>query len=243
MTLIQSEQPVNEASYRDPDAHYFADFAPQSDVLLIAFAGLRGRIGIPAFEFMKLTEPYGVKRLFLRDQQRRWYHRGIPGFGSSIDEVAGTLRQHIAGQNIQRVVTVGNSLGGYAALLFGWLLNADIAISFAPQSVVGPKRILFGDFGILQYWTFSEFFTAARSLDSRYSDLKALFNTAHVKTQFNLYYSAHNVTDSRHAERMRMPDVNLFPQPESAHNMAKTLRDRNLLSGILAEAIRKPHQP
>jgi hypothetical protein len=243
MTLIHSEQRAIEAPYSDSEAHYFADFAPQSDVLLIAFAGLRGRMGIPAFEFMKMTEAYGVKRLFLRDQQRCWYHRGIPDFGSSIDEVADRLCEHIAEQKIQRVVTVGNSLGGYAALLFGWLLNADVAVAFAPTTVVGMRRILIGDFGIMKYWTLSEFFAATRSLDPRYSDLKAVFKTRRVKTQFSIYYSSQNVNDSRHSQRMRMPNVSLFPQPESAHNMAKVLRDGNLLAGILAEAIRKQQQP
>ena len=76
-----------------------------SRTLLLAFGGMVGRIGIPPFEFFSLTGEMPVKRLFVRDLRQAWYHRGIPGHGASLPEVADSLRAMIA----RRTSTVSSS--------------------------------------------------------------------------------------------------------------------------------------
>ena len=54
------------------------DMSDASSTLLIAFGGLRGRIGMPPFEFLRLTGEIPVKRVFVRDLRQAWYHEGLP---------------------------------------------------------------------------------------------------------------------------------------------------------------------
>ena len=105
-----------------------------SDVLLVAFGGLNRQIGIPPFEFMRLTGETPVKKLFVRDPRQAWYHRGLPGYSDTLEETATVLAERTRGA--ARTVVTGNSAGGYAALLFGELLGADAIVCFAPQTTL-----------------------------------------------------------------------------------------------------------
>ena len=95
------------------------------NVALVLFGGRNSQMGLqPPFEFFRLTQDLPVKRIFLRDHEQAWYHRGVRGAGNSVDEVAERLAQLFVQAKIDKVVMVGNSMGGYAALLFGNLLGA-----------------------------------------------------------------------------------------------------------------------
>jgi pimeloyl-ACP methyl ester carboxylesterase len=89
-----------------------------SRTLLLAFGGLQGRIGMPPFEFLRLTGEFPVKRLFVRDVRQAWYHRGTPEYGETIEAVAESLGELISSHRVERLVTAGNSAGAYAALRF-----------------------------------------------------------------------------------------------------------------------------
>lgn len=118
-----------------------AEMDGDSRTLLIAFGGMNQEVGIPPFEFFSLAEDIPVKRLFVRDLRQAWYHRGLPGHGTTFASVAETLRELIAAHRVERLVLTGNSAGGYAALAFGALLDADAVLAFAPQTILDLKAL------------------------------------------------------------------------------------------------------
>ncbi|PVM84873.1 hypothetical protein DDF67_18410 [Caulobacter endophyticus] len=71
--------------------------------------------------------------LLVRDPSDSWFH-GVPGVEGGAEGFARRLAAYARGYS--RVVCVGYSMGGYAALLFGRLLQADVTLSFAPQTVL-----------------------------------------------------------------------------------------------------------
>ena len=60
-------------------------------------------MGIPPFEFFKMTSKLAVKKMFLRDIRQLWYQEGIPGIGNNIDEVAAFIKGELSKQNIKKV--------------------------------------------------------------------------------------------------------------------------------------------
>lgn len=55
------------------------DFDSQRQTLMLAFGELAHQLGMPMFEFNKITsELAGVNKIYLRDNYRIWYHRGLP---------------------------------------------------------------------------------------------------------------------------------------------------------------------
>lgn len=72
-----------------------------------------------------------VDLLFIRDAAKRWYLGELPGIGSCFQDTLNFLRQEF--NKYETVVLTGFSMGGYAAILFGSLLNVNAVISFWPQ--------------------------------------------------------------------------------------------------------------
>lgn len=62
------------------------------------------------------------KIIFIRDVRKTWYVDGINTTYNSIEKVIELLKQLTNKKD--EIITIGNSAGGYAALLFGCLLNA-----------------------------------------------------------------------------------------------------------------------
>ena len=115
--------------------------------LVIAFGGLAGRLGgphseagqgLPPHEFVRACERAGATHsMFVRDMRQAWYLTGTPerprgGF----DAVVAALRHEIEAVAPARVVTLGASMGGYAAIRAGLALGVDRIVAFSPQVLV-----------------------------------------------------------------------------------------------------------
>ena len=114
--------------------------------LVIAFAGADALIGgepfaggVPSFEFARAFREAGVGcALFVRDVLRSWYLRGIGDAGYTFQSVVDALRAEIDSVRPARLVTLGCSMGGYAAVRAGLALRADEVLAFGPQVIVRP---------------------------------------------------------------------------------------------------------
>ena len=210
---------------------------PRSDTLLIAFGGMRGQLGMPPFEFFKATAGLPVKRLFVRDLRQAWYHRGIPGHGETLEEVARGLGAIASRGGARRLIVTGNSAGGYAAMVFGSILGADAAVCFAPQSVIDPDALgAIGD----DRWGQVHELAAAGDLDERWADLRtALPLSGAGKTRYMLFYDGSYELDRAHAERLAdVAGVELYPRSRGRHGVAAEMRESGELSRVLESAIR-----
>lgn len=72
--------------------------------------------------------------IFVRDIYKQWYVSGINDRINDPDRLASKLRELSEGY---RIITVGSSAGGYAAALFGALLNAEMCFDFSGQLTLG----------------------------------------------------------------------------------------------------------
>jgi hypothetical protein len=70
------------------------------------------------------------KHIFVRDIFKQWYIAGINVEINSPEKLLDFLRQETKGY---KIITLGSSAGGYAAVLYGSLLNADQVMAFNPQ--------------------------------------------------------------------------------------------------------------
>jgi pimeloyl-ACP methyl ester carboxylesterase len=213
------------------------DLAPPSEAMLITFGGLLGRLGqVPLFEFFNVVSAFGVKKAFVRDLGQCWYHRGVAGVGEDVDAVANRLRDVIVESGVGRTVLVGNSAGGYAALLFGKLLAVDEVHAFSAQTFIEPGlRERHGDD---RWQPYLERLIESGCFDRRYADLRPVLERDGAHTVFHVYYAAKNPLDvahSLHVEHAR--GVELHPYPQHGHRLIKVLRDSGELADLLERAL------
>ena len=225
------------ARLQDASVSFVREGCPGSKAMLIAFGGIQLGLGMPPFEFFRLAREVPAHKLFFRDPHQAWYHRGLPGVARRMAGIAEFVRQEIAASGATRVAMFGNSMGGYAALLFGALAGGGEVHAFAPQTFLSPwLRLRCGDSRwrrhIRAAWLSADGF--------RHLDLRPVLRRA-AQTQFHVYYSSENRLDARHARHLEgLANVSLHDLPEGGHQVVKLLRDNGTLPQIIRRALTEP---
>ena len=76
---------------------------------------------------------------FYGDLDEYCYHKGIQGISHNIESTVKYLKEKI-NNRYKKVIFMGLSGGGYAAILFGSLLNVDHVIAFFPTTILVQNR-------------------------------------------------------------------------------------------------------
>ena len=185
-----------------------------SDKLIVAFTGIKSAMGGVGFEFYKSLVGFSV--LFVRDNKKQWYRRDA-------QRTVENIRLAIKKTGATRLYCIGNSMGGFAALLFGSLCQANGVIAFSPQTVMDPDITLsLGDERWVKY--------QANSEGLPYADLNDLAPARHA----TLVYGGKDFYDMQHAERLIWP-CELVKLESSSHNVAKILKDNGELFNFINE--------
>ena len=218
-----------ETELQDPVRPIALDLAHGHRPLIVAFGGMTGGLMIPPFEFFHLTKGLDINRIFIRDLGQSWYHAGLTSVSTDIEGTAAYLRREIDEHGIRRVVFVGNSMGGYAAILFGTLVGADLVHAFAPHtSLKDPELVRSKD--RLQY--------LHENCADEYFDLRKLIERRRFSTCIHIHYGGKNEIDTRHALHLdHCRTVVLHSYPHRGHPLVRGLRDSGRLHKILLASI------
>jgi hypothetical protein len=147
--VFQVDSPIVQNAYRDmPNYKIKIDPSGQKDLCVIYFAShyiynpneetafKRDIVTKDKFEWYETTIKSAGKHLFLRDIQKQWYLTGINAHINNPDSLLAFLKTETAGF---RVITVGSSAGGFAAILYGQQLGAEQIFSFNGQFEVNSQ--------------------------------------------------------------------------------------------------------
>lgn len=218
-----------ESEIKNPNLPAILDLSYRSRSLIIAFGGIAGALGIPPFEFFHLTKDLYVNKIYLRDLSQTWYHSGLPGISKNIDETADYLRQKIHEAGVDKVVVFGNSMGGYAAIVFGILINADIVHAFSPHTFLLDAAYIRNKEKI-RY--------VHNNFSRKYFDLKNLINSRNNLSKINIYYDSKEMLDKKHAAHLKASqNVELNSFRGGGHTLIKVLRDSGELQNIIISSI------
>jgi hypothetical protein len=227
---LKSASKANEA----PIIKFDAD--TPSDTLLIAFGGVAKKMGgTPPYEFKNLTENLRAQRMFVKDPLQAWYQLGLPPkHGSNFAEASESLKLIVEASDINRLVTIGTSSGGYAAMAFGIELGADQVVAISPQSVIAPD--LLNEMGDDRWLEVRAKLAAPGVIDERWADLRPRL-TGIERTAVDIHYDTTDVLDRRHAEHLAGLDlVTLHRHEEGGHQLAGHLRASGALLSIVLAA-------
>jgi len=116
--------------------------------LVVSFGGLvQGENGFQGdaasrHEFVTSCRLAGATHaLFVRDQLQSWYLRvGADISDDAFCSLLALVSLEIERLRPSRLVMIGSSMGGYAALRAGLALNASAVLAFAPQVFIDPRE-------------------------------------------------------------------------------------------------------
>lgn len=220
------------------------------EILVIAFGFVSWETR-PEFDFYgrlkKLEQHSGrhINKVLIRDSGNAWYQRRIAGLGEHPDETAASLRALIDAIQPSKVITIGQSMGAYAALMYGLLLEAQQVIAFGPLSFFNPQQaLLYHE----RRWLAVMRDLAARPSASGYDDLQALGRAKAGKLpEMHLLFgtrpdkegATESVNlDAMHAQRLAvMGNCTLYPFPYSGHPVVQHLIDTRRINALLARII------
>jgi hypothetical protein len=186
-----------------------------SKTLIVSFAGhglLYG--GVPRIEFSKFLKQHfsHIDAQFYVDYNCKSYHKGIQGISNNIDETVDYLKDKF--KHYERVICLGASAGGYAAMLFGSLLNVDTVIAFIPQTTLRSKE-----------------------RDEKYRDIAPHINTS---TKYNIF-ADESILDENNCHHISQCErISMFPNVQLTKlkgvNLA-TMRNNGILLDIMTKII------
>ncbi len=235
---------------------YLLDEIFNDELLIISF-GFVAWEGVPGFDFYGRTKKLEqlanrrINRILVRDFENAWYHRGVRGLGNNIDEVHDSLRKLIAEINPSQVVTIGQSMGAYAAILFGQLLEVHKVLAFGPLSFLNSQKALsIGDTRWLSVMQDLEANPPAKCyfdlLDENFVKMQSHTGSLGKTPKLDIFYGQKPDAetpgsinlDDFHAQRLAaLPNCNLHPYVESGHAIIQYLIDQGLIDFVLLKAI------
>lgn len=175
------------------------------------------------FDFKDFAKDLPQTILFLRDDDiRTGYHNGINGLSSNPDETVEFLRYFRNKLAPKRVTMFGTSIGGYGALMFGFLLGVDEIVTAGTVSYIDPATAeAKGGAGVRipqsMEWVVDWY--ASRGLEPKYLDTWPLIeaNADKVKA-VKMYYSPDDKVDTAQTLHIaRLPHVKAIAKEGTSH--------------------------
>ena len=210
-----------------------------SDILFVTFAGLGCKNTVPTFIFHNFLKKYDkIDKLFLRDIKCQYYLTGLKHNTNNIKDTIKFIQNIINKKKYKKIVAIGCSAGGFAAILYGNFLKFNKIITFAPQVVInndkidiikdninGPKTCKF-----LTNYSKDPFFIKCLNLKS--------FIPFISEVEIHFPELASNGIDKRHAEYIQHNKCKIIGYKSKNHRLALELRDNGKLKKIIDNEIR-----
>jgi hypothetical protein len=192
-----------------------------SDTAIIAFSGKNVEPG--RFHFFNLTRNFpAAAKLLVRDPAEKWYNAGLPGVGETVEEIAGRIEREVAELGATRTVTIGTSMGGYAAILFGCMIGSERVLAFGPQTLLDLEVPIL---------------TPPPEVELQVPDLAPVMLDAPA-TKVELLVSWDTLWDVFHAQRvLGAASARLLSVPTAGHGLARELDEEERLWPVVGELV------
>lgn len=225
-----------------PHSHILVEDAGEAAPLVITF-GFALWHEPAAFDFVgrlrKLEFILGQRfhRIHLRDPGMSWYLQGIEGLGATLPATLDALARRVHALAPTRVMTLGQSMGGYGAIRYGLALGAERIVAIGALSTMAPA--VSRDRGDTRWLSVMERLAAQGVTDT---DLVELARRANAPLDLRLHYGERPDApeqgevnlDLFHADRFAaLPGCRVTRHPRSDHVVVNHLKAARELDATL----------
>ena len=186
--------------------------------LILCFTGIGAKTDpVPGIEFASIASNGGKDNvLFIIDPYRTWLN--ADGLIDRILEVVEDFAEEIG---VQEYLTLGHSMGGYAAIIMSAYLPVKNAVALSPQFSVHPDIV-----GDDPRWMYHR------------NDIRThrITSVADHMVENTNYHVFHGAMDVEHPQRDRFPVASNLAHwivPDVAHAVPQRLRGMGLLNDVV----------
>lgn len=193
---------------------------------VVVFGSLVSGDSLETLDFGRATSNMNMHRIHVVDFHQSWFQKGLIGLS---DDVASTVEvlQEVLDAFPRPYSFVGSSSGGYGALLFGQLLNADKIITFSAQTKLTPH--------IKHSYGNIRMDGLPLDVSGPYADLHRVLKKSPLSGRAFMHYGNRNPLDKRQNIRMQnLDNVEVIAHPIAQHNCARRLSQMGQLDALLA---------
>ena len=210
------------------------------DSLLIIFSAHYPDDPIPRFDFNSaIDEEFNVHVLRVRDRSRSWYLKGIRGVSEDFESTINFFKSEQKRLGAKWIYTLGCSMGGYGAIVFGHHLKAVKTIAFSPQLLLDAKsrhQVGCDTYKYEQELAELELWARSSGLET-YMRVIDLLPLDIGETQIHMGQNeVEDVAQARQLEPHVGLALRLLIWPGGCHLIAKQLRDEGKLIPLLKKA-------
>lgn len=217
--------------HRDPDL--FVAWLPgrTSRLVLVFLSMIPKPLNPDRLEFMGVASNHGENPVvFINDRRWTWYSKP-----AMRDRITSVVRQFIATHGIDEVWSVGNSMGGYGAILFCDRLPISNVVAFVPQILLTDYIIRLPD------WLPNR----SRITRDAVHDLTPIMAAA--DTRFSIVTGDAESQHNFHRDHLlrQLPDaghVQVMIAPGQAHDVARWVKDQGQLPALVNALWREDRQ-
>ena len=133
MDFENNQRPLASTPTDEGGEHF--QFVPVagSTKLIIFFSG--SSAPPRSFHFWKTGLELDASRLYVNNGSNEWYQNGVPGLGSDLPTTIMNIKLWARHLGVTEIYTVGQSMGGHGAILFGSLLGARV-LAFGAETTI-----------------------------------------------------------------------------------------------------------
>lgn len=187
--------------------------------LFYVYSGMAGYPGMAPMKFLLKSKLIRRNIVMIRDPMNDDYAQGI---GPQLPDLEALLDWHESYgrrlRHVRDIYCLGNSSGGYAAIMFGYLLKAKAVWAFAPRSARPVERNA-------QAW----------------SNLVELLKEGNGVTEYKILYSANDQYDPMLIEEIKhCPGIKtqqIEPHGKDKHQVLKEMADTGELSDLFPKFV------
>jgi hypothetical protein len=163
---------------------------------------------------------------------------GLKNSTTSFEKTLDLIKSKINVKKYKKIIGLGCSAGGFAAILYGQILKFDKTIVFSPQTVLNHKKEdLIED--IYNAPKTCQWLRTRDPDNESYNKSLDLANYKPFHGSIDIHYSVHGNKgiDKKHALYLEGENCKIFEHPGNDHMIALTLRNKGQLKEIIDNAI------
>jgi tetratricopeptide (TPR) repeat protein len=196
---------------------------PGAEAAVFVFTGTNDEVSMPLELFDRYLSTLPFTAIYLKDFKRLRFLQGIESLGADLPTTLEALQSKLARLGVKRLCTLGNCVGGFAAIRYGVELEADRIVAFSPPTcspVETPIKLEEG-----------RRFMKARleaNVSRDLTDLQPFLSGRRQSAWIELFYEDPDPRDRAAAQRLLgLPGVHLRPQMELSYRLLRRLAASN----------------